>query len=83
MSILCEALRENFTNNLTSIFYPDASKLMVDKFCLDFQGSVMSMCSGSLYRSPKLLCLKEAKLEPFIFVLFYTGFLYSKSHVLD
>ena len=60
MSILWEALRAKVTNYLTSIFYPDASKPMVDGFCSNFQGS-SRICSMVHPRSFKLLCQKEAK----------------------
>ena len=70
MSILWEALRAKVTNYLTSIFYPDASKPMVDGFCSNIQGD-SRICSMVHPMSLKLLCIKEAKLlEPFISVLF-------------
>ena len=77
MSILYAALRAKVTNYLTSFFYPDASKTMVDGFCSNFLGS-SRICSMVHPMSLKLLCLKEAKLEPFISVLCYSGFLYSR-----
>ena len=70
-----EALKAILTNYLTSILYPEASKPMVDGFGSNFQG-ISRICSMVHSRILKLLCTKEAKLEPFISFLFYTGCLY-------
>ena len=78
MSTLCEALRAKVTNYLTLIFYLEASKPMVDGFCSKFQGSSTEYIQWfTLGLKLKFLCMNQAKLEPFISLLLYTGFLYS------
>ena len=58
ISMLCKALRSKVTNYMTSNFYLDASKAMVDGFCPKFQES-SRICSMKYPSVLKLLCGKE------------------------